>query len=91
MKPPTSARRVERSSTTSRSQPTTNRHNRPMMKKNQPVKVGPKVPLVGQAGLLGASAGHLEALADLLVVLLVLPVDQAGHLEGAEDDGPRKA
>jgi hypothetical protein len=27
----------------------------------------------------------------LLVGLRVLPVDQAGHLEDAEDDGPRKA
>ena len=69
MKPLTSARSAARSSRTSRRRPMRNRHNLPM-KKNQPVVVGPKVPLVG---------------------LRVLPVDQAGPPEGAEDDGPRKA
>jgi hypothetical protein len=44
--------------------------------KNHPVVVGPKVLLVGQVDRLGR-------LADL-------PVDQAGHLEGVEDDGPRR-
>ena len=44
--------------------------------KNHPVVVGPKVLLVGRAG-------HLGGLADL-------PVDQADHLEGAEDGEPRK-
>jgi hypothetical protein len=47
-----------------------------------------KGPPAGQAGLPGGSADLLV----LLVGLRVLPVDQAGHLQGgAEDDGPRKA
>ena len=77
MKPLTSARSAERSSRTSRRRPTRKRHYRPMKKKNQAVVVGPKVPLVG--------------LKDLLVGPKVLPAGQAGHLEGAEDDGPKKA
>ena len=89
MKPLASARSAEWSSRTSRRRPTRNRHNRPM-KKNQPVVVGPKVPLVGLKVLAAGQAGHLEGLADLLVGLRALPVDQAGPPEGAEDDGPRK-
>ena len=91
MRPLTSARSAERSSRTSRRRPTRNRHNRPMKKKNQPVVVGPKVPLVGLKVLPAGQAGHLGGLADLLVGLRVLPVGQAGPPEGAEDDGPRKA
>ena len=62
------------------------------MKKNQPLVVVDqkvllvrlKAPPAGRAGRPGVSAG--------LVVLLVLPVDQAGHPGGAaEHDGPRKA
>ena len=45
--------------------------------KNHPVVVGPKVLLVGRADRLGR--------------LVDLPVDQADHLEGAEDGEPRKA
>jgi hypothetical protein len=90
MKPLTSARSAARSSRTSRRRPMRNRHNLPM-KKNQPVVVGPKVPLVGLKVLPAGQAGHLGGLADLLVGLRVLPVDQAGPPEGAEDDGPRKA
>jgi hypothetical protein len=102
MKPLTSARSAERSSRASRRRPTRNRHNLLQMKKNQmknhPVVVGPKVLLVGQADRLGIlvdppvdQAGHLGGLADLLVGLRVLPVDQADPPEGAaEDDGPRK-
>ena len=79
MKPLTSARSAERSSRSSKRRPARNRHNRlkKKTKKNQPVVVGPKVPLVG--------------LKDLLVGPKVLPAGQAGHLEGAEDDGPKKA
>ena len=78
MKLLTSAPSAEQSSTkTSRRLLTRNLHNRPM-KKNRPVDEG------GQKDL-------LVGLQDLLVGLLVLPVDQAGHLEGAEDDEPRKA
>ena len=95
MKPLTSARSAERSSRTSRWRPTRNRRNLLPIKKNQmknqPVVVGPKVPLVGLKVLPAGQAGHLGGLADLLVGLRVLPVDQAGPLEGAEDDGPRKA
>ena len=91
MRPLTSARSAERSSRTSRRRPPRNRHNRPMKKKNQPVVVGPKVPLEGLKVLPAGQAGHLEGLADLLVGLRVLPVGQAGPPEGAEDDGPRKA
>jgi len=97
MKPLTSARSAERSSTTSRWRPTRNRHNRPM-KKNRPVVVGPKVPLEGLKDLLvglkvlpAGQADHPGGLADLLAGLRVLPVDQADPPEGAEDDGPRKA
>ncbi len=94
MRPLTSARSAEQSSTkTSRRLLTRNLHNRPM-KKNRPVDeggqkdllVGLKVPPAGQA----AHPGGLADLLVLLVGLLVLPVDLAGHL-GAEDDGPRKA
>lgn len=46
-----------------------------------------KVPPAGQAG----RPGRLVDLLVLLVGLRVLLVDQVGHLEGAEDDGPRKA
>ena len=67
-----------------------NRHNR-SMKKNQPVVVVLKVPLVGLKVPPAGQAGHLGGLADLLVGLRVLPVGQAGPPEGAEDDGPRKA
>jgi hypothetical protein len=98
MKPLTSAQSAERSSRTSRWRPTRNRRNLLPMKKNQmknqPVVVGPKVPLVGLKVLPADQAGHLGGLADqadLLVGLRDLPVDQAGPLEGAEDDGPRKA
>jgi hypothetical protein len=79
MKPLTSAQSAERSSRSSKRRPARNRHNRlkKKTKKNQPVVVGPKVPHVG--------------LKDLLVGLKVLPAGQAGHLEGAEDDGPKKA
>jgi hypothetical protein len=95
MKPLTSAQSAERSSRTSRWRPTRNRRNLLPMKKNQmknqPVVVGPKVPLVGLKVLPAGQAGHLGGLADLLVGRRVLPVDQAGPLEGAEDDGPRKA
>ena len=77
MKLLTSAPSAEQSSTkTSRRLLTRNLHNRPM-KKNRPVDEG------GQKDL-------LVGLQDLLVGLLVLPVDLAGHL-GAEDDGQRKA
>ena len=52
------------------------------------VSRAPKDLPAGQAGRPGVLADLLV----LLVVLLVLPVDQAGHLEGAaEHDGPRKA
>jgi hypothetical protein len=80
MKPLTSAQSAERSSRSSKQRPARNRHNRPKKKtkmKNPPVVVGPKVPHVG--------------LKDLLVGPKVLPAGQAGHLEGAEDDGPKKA
>ena len=91
MRPLTSARSAEQSSTkTSRRLLTRNLHNRPM-KKNRPVdEGGQKDLLVGLKVLPAGQAGHLGGLADLLVGLRVLPVDQAGHLEGAEDDGPRK-
>ena len=95
MKLLTSAPSAEQSSTkTSRRLLTRNLHNRPM-KKNRPVdEGGQKDLLVGLKVLPAGQAAHPGGLADLLVllvVLLVLPVDQAGPLEGAEDDGPRKA
>ena len=85
MKPLTSAQSAERRSRTSRRRPTRNRRNHPMKNqmKNQPVVVGPKVLLVGPKVLLAGQAGRLGILADL-------PADQVDHLEGAEDDGPRK-
>jgi hypothetical protein len=85
MKPPTSAQSAERRSRTSRRRPTRNRRNHPMKNqmKNHPVVVGPKVLLVGPKVLLAGQAAHLGILADL-------PADQVDHLEGAEDDGPRK-
>ena len=46
-----------------------------MKKKNQPVIVGLKVPLVGLKVLPAGQVGHLGGLADLLVGLRVLPVD----------------
>jgi len=92
MKPPTSVRSVERSS---RRRPTRNQHNLLRMKKNRmknrPVVVGPKVLLVRSKVPRAGQAVHLGGLAALLVGLRGLPVDQAGHLEGAEHDGPRKA
>ena len=95
MRPLTSARSAEQSSTkTSRRLLTRNLHNRPMKKKNRPVdEGGQKDLLVGLKVLPAGQAAHPGGLADLLVLLvglLVLPVDLAGHL-GAEDDGPRKA
>jgi hypothetical protein len=51
--------------------------------KNHPVVAGPKDLLVGPKVLLAGQAGRLGILADL-------PADQVDHLEGAEDDGPRK-
>jgi hypothetical protein len=84
-KPPTFARSAERSSKkTSRGRPTRNLHNRPMKKNHHVEKVVPKVLLVGLKGPLGV-------LAVLLVGLRGLPVNQAGHLEGAEHGEPRKA
>jgi hypothetical protein len=60
-----------------------------MKKSNQPVVVvvvGPKVPLVGLKVLAADQAGLLGGLADQAD----LPVGRADHLEGEEDDGPRK-
>ena len=90
----TSAPSAEQSSTkTSRRLLRRNLHNRPM-KKNRPVdEGGQKDLLVGLKVLPAGQAAHPGGLADLLVllvVLLVLPVNLAGHL-GAEDDGQRKA
>ncbi len=86
MELPTSARSAERSSKkTSRRRPTRNQHNRPKKKKkSHQVEVVPKVLLVGLKVPLGV-------LVDPLVVLRVLPVNQVGHLEGAEHGEPRKA
>jgi hypothetical protein len=94
MKPPTSAQSAERRSRTCRRRPTRNRRNHPMknqmknqMKnemKNHPVVVGLKDLLVGPKVLLAGQADRLGILVDL-------PADQAGHLEGAEEDGTRKA
>ena len=94
MKLLTSAPSAEQSSTkTSRRLLRRNLHNRPM-KKNRPVdEGGQKDLLVGLKVLPAGQAAHPGGLADLLVllvVLLVLPVNLAGHL-GAEDDGQRKA
>ena len=66
------------------------------MKKNQPLVVvgGQKVLLVRLKVPPAGQAGHPGRLVDLLVLLVGLRgllVDQVGHLEGVEDDGPRKA
>ena len=92
MELPTSARSAERSSKkTSRRRPTRNQHNRPKKKKSHHVEVVPKVLLVGSKGPLGVLAVPRELLVDPLVGLRVLPVNQAGHLEGAEHGEPSKA
>jgi hypothetical protein len=64
------------------------------MKKKKPLaeEGGQKVLLVRLKDLPAGQAGRPGRLADLLVVLLVLPVDQAAHPGvAAKDDGPRKA
>jgi hypothetical protein len=91
MELPTSARSAERSSKkTSRRRPPRNQHNRPK-KKSHHVEVVTKVLLVGSKGPLEVLAVPRELLVDPLVGLRVLPVNQAGHLEGAEHGEPSKA
>ena len=62
----------------------------PSSDEEQPTRRGPEGPSRGPEGPT-RQVGHLGGLADLLVGLRGLPVDQAGPPEGAEDDGPRKA